>query len=309
MKTQTASIPVGHLDDQKSISNVIDDLHELHEGDGYRFSVDTWEGPTELGTGTFGARYIFVMRADEARVQLQEGDLVRGPSDTSTYKKLEDGYGTVIKNRTEAVWPGDSLSTTSSEKPLQIEGSGVYFSVQTEETDYPAPRLSMLRNLGSEPGGCASYDDAFRREALPPIPSDDEQDDRGVNRVNQHTLDMRIDRDPGPIKHYHGTVSIGPNQSMPNSEIALVLPREMYDRPVFEHEGTDRPAEGWMRLYRNPERDPSVTEIIPASPGSIVVTPATEEHVYGHCFENAFAMLVAIPGFVAPLNYVEEETE
>jgi hypothetical protein len=164
----------------------------------------------------------------------------------------------------------------------------------------------MLRNLGSEPGGCASYDGAFRREALPPVPSEDKHDDRGENRVNQHTLDMRIDREPGPIKHYQGTVSTGPDEEMANTEIAIVLPRKVYDRPPFEHDGEDRTDEGWVKMYHQPASDPTDTENIPVSPGSILVTPATDEHVYGHCFENAFAMLVAIPGFVAPLHYVEQ---
>jgi len=64
--------------------------------------------------------------------------------------------------------------------------------------------------------------------------------------------------------------------------------------------------EGHAVIYRRPAEDPSDTLVVPVRPGSIVVSPATPEGVVGHCFENAFAMLVAIPGFVAPSTFIKE---
>ncbi len=301
-------VPTGHIDDRESLQEVLSALHELHKEEVYHFSVDSWEGPTRIDEGRHGARYVFVIRAEQATVELEPGDRVRGPRDASSYAHDEDEWGEVTEALTEEVWPGDSLVVKSGEKPLQLKGSGTYFSVETEKTDYPAPRLSMLRNLDDHPGGCAEYDNAFRRETVPPVNPDDPDDDRGPNRVNQHTLDMRIDFKPEPIRHYHGTVSIGPDKEMPNSEIALVLPRETYDLPPFEGEEQSSTEEGWIKIYNQPIDDPGDTDTISVTPGSIVVTPATSEHVYGHCFENAFAMLVAIPGFVAPYIEIENET-
>ena len=54
-------------------------------------------------------------------------------------------------------------------------------------------------------------------------------------------------------------------------------------------------------IYRDPlNKKASDAFIVPVRPGSLVVTPSTGERLYGHAFENAFAMLVAVPGFVAP---------
>jgi len=301
-------VPAGHIDDSGSVQEVLSALHELHADDGYRFSVNSWEGPTLIDEGKYGARYLFVIRAEQATVKLRPGDRARGPGDDDSYSHGDDEWGEVTGALTEEVWPGDSLVVLSGEEPLQLDGSGVYFSVETEKTDYPSPRLSMLRNLEDRPGGCAAYDRAFRRETIPPVSSDDPEDDRGANRVNQHTLDMRVDREPTPIRHYHGTVSVGPDEAMPNSEIALVLSRETYELPPFEGQENSSAEEGWIKIYNRPIEDPEATETISVTPGSIVVTPATSEQVYGHCFENTFAMLVAIPGFVAPYIEVEDES-
>jgi hypothetical protein len=181
-----------------------------------------------------------------------------------------------------------------------------------------------LRHLDDRPGGCAAYPGAFRREALPPVrPSllpkhgqegEVDADRRGPNRVNEHTLDMRIDRDPRPRPHHHGLVTTGAGNtnavsSVNHSETALVLPRNCYALPPFGlgeslSQGSDSEAghseTGHVIIYRQPATDPTDTITVPVRPGSIVVTPATGDGVVGHCFENAFAMLVAIPGFVSP---------
>ena len=68
----------------------------------------------------------------------------------------------------------------------------------------------------------------------------------------------------------------------------------------------DRSDQGHIIVYRTPEQDLSDTELLPVRPGSIVVTPAATDNVMGHCFENAFAMLIAIPGFVAPYNMIND---
>jgi hypothetical protein len=176
------------------------------------------------------------------------------------------------------------------------------FQVIAEATAYPTPRLVLLRHLQDRPGGCAAYPGAFRREALPPqrMP-DGTEDRRGPNRVNEHTLDMRPDRHPTPIKHYHGPVACTEGRSVSHSETALVLPRAAYGLPLVN--GSE---EGYAVLYPRPAEDPTECLTVPVRPGSILVTPATEAGAIGHCFANAFAMLVAIPGFVAPYRRIGE---
>jgi hypothetical protein len=120
---------------------------------------------------------------------------------------------------------------------------------------------------------------------------------------------MRIDRDPRPRPHHHGPVTTGAGNKVNHSETALVLPRSRYALPPFRlQEGSpqasagarDHSESGQIVIYHQPATDPSDTITVPVRPGSVVVTPATVDHVAGHCFENAFAMLVAIPGFVSP---------
>jgi hypothetical protein len=112
---------------------------------------------------------------------------------------------------------------------------------------------------------------------------------------------IRSDRHPPPIRHYHGPVALGNGVTVNHSEIAIVLPRTRYDLP--EVAGAD---EGQIVIYRRPAEDPADILTLPVRPGSIVVTPATPATSMGHCFENCFAMLVAIPGFVAPYTMIEE---
>jgi hypothetical protein len=195
----------------------------------------------------------------------------------------------------EELWPGDVLCVDEAQ-PLKVRGDLVSFHVESEASAYPLPTVAFLRHLSDRPGGCAAYPGAFRREALPPLrAAAGAADQRGANRVNEHTLDMRVDRTPGPQPHHHGPVAVGEGRVVNHSETALVLPRARYGLPAV-----DEPETGRVLIYRRPTIDPSDTVVIPVRPGSIVVTPATVEGIAGHRFENAFAMLLAIPGFVSP---------
>lgn len=293
-------IPVAHIDDPDALNLVLNALRALH-GPPYEFAVGRWAGTVQLVAPLGRTLYRFFMQTTEATIQLQSGDLVRGPTSNGPYRMLDKALGEVREASSEALWPGDVV--TASMEPVTLTGSGVYFDVITEATDYPAPRAAFLRNLSDHPGGCAAYPGAFRREAIPPVrPAPDAADRRGANRVNEHTLDMRIDRRPTPIRHYHGPLALGDGAVVNHSEIAIVLPRGVYGRPEV-----DQPDEGHVLIYRRPAEDPTDTVVIPVRPGSLVVTPATPENTLGHCFENCFAMLVAIPGFVAPYNLIAQE--
>ena len=119
--------------------------------------------------------------------------------------------------------------------------------------------------------------------------------------MNEHTLDMRFDRTPPPSRHHHGRVRCGTNRFVNHSETAIVLRRLVYGLPEV---GNAEDAQ--LVIYRRPTEDPSDRLTVPVRPGSIVVSPSTEELTTGHCFRDAFAMLVAIPGFVAPYELFEE---
>jgi hypothetical protein len=204
----------------------------------------------------------------------------------------------------EELWPGDVLCVDNALcAHITVDGQARCFEVETEATTYPAPTAAFLRYLSDHPGGCAAYAGAFRRETLPPLRAAAvELARRGSNRVNEHTLDMRIDRTPGPQPHHHGPVTTGAGGTVNHSETALVLSRATYGLPQFAGQSQEEAAQeiGRIRIYRQPTVDPADTETILVRPGSVVVTPATTAAIAGHCFENAFAMLVAIPGFVSP---------
>lgn len=292
------TVPVAHIDDPDAINRLLNALRALH-GAPYEFAVGRWAGEVRLVAPLGRTVYRFFLETTDAAVQLRQGDLVRGPSATGPYRLIDEILAEVSEDGQAALWPGDVVTATTT--PVTLTGSGVYFDVITEATDYPAPRAAFLRNLRDQPGGCAAYPGAFRREALPPQrPAAEDADRRGVNRVNEHTLDMRIDRRPPPIRHYHGPIALGNDLVVNHSEIALVLPRSVYGLPEV-----DQMDEGHVLIYRQPASDPTDTVIIPVRPGSLVVTPATPESTMGHCFENCFAMLVAIPGFVAPYYMIE----
>jgi hypothetical protein len=303
MAVQTLDIPIAHIEDAASVLALIKALCALH-GPDYDFAIGRWDGPTRFEPQAGRVSYRFVIESHEGRVSLAQGSLVRGPSPAGPYRSVAGPLAEVTKLHTEPLWPGDLVSVDGrAGEALTLNGRGVYFEVTTGQTSYRAPTLAMLRYLPDRPGGCAAYPGAFRRETLPPQrPAPGAEDRRGPNRVNEHTLDMRFDQHPSPIRHYHGQVSIGAGRKVNHSETAIVLPRSVYNLPEVK----DRGEEGHIVIYRRPAEDPSDRLIIPIHPGSIVVTPATAEGVMGHCFENAFAMLVAIPGFVAPYNLIKE---
>ena len=299
MSTTDFEIPVAHIDEPESIKRLENTYRDLHD-DKVHVTVGSWSGNTSLEPRTGRTTYRFVISAHNASIELQPGDTVRGGT-SEHYGASVSGHNRAIAKHQEEIWPGDALTTNNRLGPLELVGSGIYFEVDAESTDYPAPKVSLLRNLGDHPGGCAAYDQAFRRETLPPAPIEENLRDRiGSNRVNEHTLDMRYDRWPGPSKHHHGTVVGAGDQVFTHTEAAIVLSRSSYGLPEVASETAGRAL-----IYRDPaEKGTSDSFAVPVRPGSIVVTPSTPERLYGHCFENAFAMLVAIPGFVVPYELI-----
>jgi hypothetical protein len=298
---KTVDIPIAHIDDLESVAALTEAVRALH-GPTYEFVVSRWAGEIQLEPQPGQAIYCFIIAAEDATIALRRGDRIRGPAPNRLHRLLEGPLAEVTEPYAEMLWPGDVVCVDgSASAPLKLLGRGTYFQVTTEQTAYAAPTAAFLRHLTDRPGGCAAYPGAFRREALPPQrPVPDAADRRGANRVNEHTLDMRFDRTPPPIRHYHGPVACGNGQMVNHTETAIVLPRSIYHLPEV-----DQPDQGQLIIYRRPAEDPTDQVIIPVRPGSIVVTPATETQVMGHCFENAFAMLVAIPGFVGPYNFIE----
>jgi hypothetical protein len=293
------SIAVGHIADADSMDAVCKTLRVIH-GEAYDFAVSGWQGEADLVVQPGRRRTYFIMDATDARVSLAPGHQIRGIPPAGPYQPLEEPqWAEATAPMQEAIWPGDVLCVDSAQ-PLKVSGKATCFLVESEATAYPAPAAAFLRHLTDRPGGCAAYPGAFRRETLPPVRAlADAPDKRGVNRVNEHTLDMRVDRDPRPQPHYHGPVAVGDGEVVNHSETALVLPRAVYGLPPV-----DDPESGRVVIYPQADSDPSHTQVIPVRPGSIVVTPATVDGVAGHCFENAFAMLLAIPGFVSPHNAI-----
>jgi hypothetical protein len=279
-------------------------LRDFH-GPEYDFAVGRWTGAMRVAPQAGRVIHRFIVTSVQGMVSLRAGDRVRGFSPHGPYRRLDDSWAEATASCLEELWPGDVVCIDEAAGDGVIfHGAGTYFEVVTEATGYCAPRLAMLRHLTDRPGGCAAYPGAFRREALPPQrPAADAEDRRGVNRVNEHTLDMRIDRRPTPIRHYHGPVPAGNGCTVNHSETAIVLPRSAYGLPEV-----GKADEGRIVIYRRPAEDPSDQQIVPVRPGSIVVTPSPAQGVVaGHCFENAFAMLVAIPGFVAPYHLIHDE--
>ena len=298
----TLNIPVAHVDDAASMDALFAALRALH-GDEYEFALFAWDGLTTLRASSGKLTHAFVVRADDASVSLAPGELVRGPGAGGPYHAVTASTARVTRAHTVALWPGDVATVgPDADDGVALTGRGLAFTVTVAPSGYAAPRLALLRNLGDFPGGCAAYPGAFRREALPPDRSLSTPDDaRGVNRVNEHTLDMRTDREPPPIRHHHGPVTAGAAGTVNHSETAIVLPRAVYGLPEPADE-----THGHLVIYPDPAGEPGRRVVIPVRPGSIVVTPATAALSMGHCFENTFAMLVAIPGFVAPYHLIEE---
>lgn len=296
---QKIAVAIGHIDDPASMDAVCQTLAAIH-GAGYRFSVARLDGESVLAAQPGDHRFCFVMEAEDARITLAPGQRVRGVPPVGPYRPTEAHWAEVTAPVVEELWPGDVLCITA-DQPLTITGKVTCFHVETDATSYPLPAVAFLRHLSDRPGGCAAYPGAFRREALPPVRSPaGVEDQRGVNRVNEHTLDMRIDRDPRPQPHHHGPVAIGGGEVVNHSETALVLPRARYHLPPV-----DEPESGRVVIFPQADTNPAHSQVIAVRPGSVVVTPATTEGIAGHCFENAFAMLVAIPGFVSPHRSIQ----
>jgi hypothetical protein len=302
MIEQLLSIPTAHIDDAASVSALLAALGAIH-GDEYEFALERWAGEEDVHPQPGGTIYRFLIEARGATLDLHPGEWVRGAEADGRCISVADGFARVVSSHRVDLWPGDVVCVDGHDaRPAVLHGEGVYFEVIAESTEYRAPRVGILRNLGSIPGGCAAYPGAFRRETLPPHRSDPEDGDRrNVNRINEHTLDMRIDRNPPPIRHFHGPIPMGEGRLVNHSETAIVLSRSVYGLPEV-----DQVDQGHVVIYRRPAEDPSDRVTIPIRPGSMVITPATTETVMGHAFENCFAMLVAIPGFVAPYNMITE---
>lgn len=294
-------LPVAHVDDEAGTARLIALLSRLH-GPDYEFAVRTYRGGLSLYPVPHRLQALFFLRASSSAVTLYAGDLVRGPDANLPCRMAEQGLHEITERTYTPVWPGDTLCVDGRSRSMAaLSGQGAYLSVTAPLTDYAAPRLSVLRNLRDLPGGCAAYKGAFRREALPPARQPEGAEDaRGPNRVNMHALDMRTDRDPPPSRHHHGPVPIGEGRKAAHSETALVLPRAVYGLPPHAGDESEH-----IVLYPDVLGKPEHQVRVPAPPGTIAVTPAAADCTMGHAFENAFAMLVAIPGFVSPYRYLD----
>ncbi len=293
-------LPVAHIDDPASLAWLPNLYARLH-GDDCQVAVRTFRGSLQIYPMPGRLVALFMLRTTEAGVSLYPGDLVRGPN-VQTRCQPADGDLYAITERTwESLQAGDTVCVDGhARSAATLTGRGVYFEMSVPLTPYQAPRLTLLRNVKDRPGGCAAYPGAFRREALPPVrPAPADPDQRGVNRVNMHALDMRTDREPPPSRHYHGPVPVGTADPVSHSETALILPRSVYGLP--DH---DRGAEEHVMLYGRPQADPQARVTVPVRPGSIVVTPGAADWTMGHSFANAFALLVAVPGFVSPYRHL-----
>lgn len=302
MVAHPTPVPTAHVDDEQSTAELTDTLTKIHGGS-YEFAVDRWETGTVLEPQQRRDAYHVVIEAENGSVTVAPGDPVRGRPPHGPYEQANGPFATATDSHEVDVWPGDVIAVRPADGPVELTGTGTYFEVRTEVTPYPAPRFCFLRHIEDEVGGCAEYETAFRREALPPVPSDADDDARGVNRINQHTLDMRHDREPEPVQHCHAPVASGDGRRVDHTETAIVLDRSTYDLPPVEA------SDQHVRIFRRPHEDASDWVDLPVDPGSIVVTPATETEVYGHCFRNAFAALVAVPGFTAPLTELGTDSD
>ncbi|MEZ4658783.1 MAG: hypothetical protein R2911_14535 [Caldilineaceae bacterium] len=92
--------------------------------------------------------------------------------------------------------------------PVTVMGRACYFQVTVAATDYrlphghaaPSDRLPRrLCGLSRRLSPVASFHHSGPPKMRPTSAC--------VNRVNQHTLDMRTDRTPTPIRHHHGPVA------------------------------------------------------------------------------------------------------
>ncbi len=298
--TPVRDLPVAHVDDSESLEQVTVLLARIH-GPDYQFRVRSFRGALQMYPIPGRLVACFFINTHRAGATLYGGDLVRGPDPGLQGQPAAGGLFEVTLRCYSEVWPGDTLCVDGRSRSMAaLSGQGTFLEISAPLTEYQAPRLTLLRNLVDRPGGCAAYPGAFRREALPPVrPATGASDERGVNRVNMHALDMRTDREPPPSRHHHGPVPVSAEMSVPHTETALVLSREIYGLPDHADGQPEK-----VVLYRYPMQDPSDQVEVPVKPGSIVVTPGAADWTMGHSFENAFAMLVAIPGFVSPYRHL-----
>lgn len=301
MGEQIAPVPVAHIDDEQSTIELTQSLSEIH-GRSYAFAIDQWEGRTALDAKQNRVGYHVVIEARDSSVTVAPEDVVRGRPPDGPYVQPSDQFAQATESHEMDIWPGDVITVRPGDDPVELSGTGTFFAVHTEHTPYPAPRFCFLRYIPDERGGCAAYENAFRREVLPPIFSSGGNDVRGRNRVNQHTIDMRYDREPAPVHHCHAPVPIGDGQHVAHTETAIILDRSTYNRPPVET------SEQHVRIFRQPHNDAADWIDLSVEPGTIVVTPATETALFGHCFHNAFAALVAVPSFTAPLIEVGDDS-
>ena len=287
---------VAHINDQQSIDRVVACLSGLHGSD-YEFAVRRVHGTANLYPVPGRLTACFLMEARKAGMGLYQGDLVRRPDAGFPAQPIDDTLCEVTERRYHPVQAGDTVCIDDRARSMaSISGDLVWFEVSMPVTEYVAPRLTLLRNLKDIPGGCAAHAGAFRREALPPVrPADGDPDQRGSNRVNMHALDMRTDRQPPPSPHCHGPVPINGSGTVNHSETALILSRTLYRLPPH---GAGIPEQ--VEMYASVTDPDPEAAVVPVEPGSILVTPGGRDGTMGHCFVNAFAMLVAIPGFVSP---------
>lgn len=292
--------PVAHVDDPESLARLPEIYTRLH-GDDCRVAVRHFRGSVQIYPMPDRLVALFLLQAHEAGVSLYPGDLVRGPNPRTRCQPAAGDLHAITERTWEALQPGDTVCVDGhSRSQATLSGQGVYFEVTVPLTAYQAPRLTLLRNLPDKPGGCAAYPGAFRREALPPARTEPGAgDERGVNRVNMHVLDMRTDREPPPSRHHHGPVPVQARARVNHSETALILPRSAYGLPAHARGEAEH-----VVMYRRPLADPQDQVIVPVQPGSIVVTPGAADWTMGHAFANAFALLVAVPGFVSPYRHL-----
>ncbi|MEZ4658784.1 MAG: hypothetical protein R2911_14540 [Caldilineaceae bacterium] len=75
--TQTLSVPVAHIDDDAAVQQVLS-AEDLHGGD-YTFHIGQWNGETTLRAAPSRSELLLLIETTQASIQLQSGDLVRGP--------------------------------------------------------------------------------------------------------------------------------------------------------------------------------------------------------------------------------------
>ena len=110
---------------------------------------------------------------------------------------------------------------------------------------------------------------------------------------------MRPDRERSSVAHFHRRVDVGADVRVNYTETALILLRFVYSLPsVAASKG------GRVDLFPGPVERPDEKMGVALKLGSIVVTAATAVGSVGHCFVDAFAMLVAISGFLDPAELI-----